>query len=137
MIGLEPAQVELLWDGIEPVLWSALIENKVEDRCDLEAFRRAVRCGQAMVAQVADGIEVYAYLGLEILPLREGGKALHVRYLGGKQMRKWLQALHQDLQRCARELGCDCVSLVGRKGWGRALAGLGWRVGAVTMEVKA
>ena len=136
MAGLMQEEVERRWDEIEPALWAALIENKVEDRCDLEAFRRAVRCGQAMVAQVTDGGDPVAWLGLEILPLREGGKSLHVRYLGGSRMRSWLAALHHDLVKCARQLGCDCVSLVGRRGWSRQLHGLGWKVGIVTMEAR-
>lgn len=38
------------------------------------------------------------------------------------------------LRRHARALGCDQLTLIGRRGWTRALAELGWRETMVIME---
>lgn len=62
------------------------------------------------------------------------GRTCNIVVLGGERFSMWAH-LEADLAQWAREhWGCVRLSLVGRKGWARRLAGVGWGETAVTLE---
>lgn len=64
------------------------------------------------------------------------GRACNIVIVAGERFGAWAH-LEADIARWAREdWGCVRLSLVGRKGWTRRLAGAGWTETAVTLEKK-
>lgn len=61
-------------------------------------------------------------------------KLLRVNMLAGDRFDEWRDEMNHRLEVFAQENGAVGLELIGRKGWVRKLADLGWRERFVTME---
>ena len=75
-----------------------------------EAMLWVVVCGEDIVAAVVT--RVYAYAAK---------KGFAIEFVGGKQMRRWIDLVLDTLERVARESGCTHFEAYGRRGWQRWL----------------
>lgn len=56
------------------------------------------------------------------------GNYVEVKLVGGKDHRRWLAQLNEELGRSARAAGATRLIALGRAGWRKALPALGWAV---------
>jgi hypothetical protein len=61
-------------------------------------------------------------------------KILQVKMLSGDKFDEWKDPLNARLEVFAQENGCNGMELIGRRGWVRRLADLGWQERFTTME---
>ena len=61
-------------------------------------------------------------------------KMLTVHFAGGSKMMEWLDEIDSIFRRWALDNGCSGVELTGRKGWVKALEGVGWKPSFVIVE---
>jgi hypothetical protein len=61
-------------------------------------------------------------------------KMLTVHFAGGSKMIEWLPEMDSIFRRWALDNDCSGVELTGRKGWVKALEGLGWKPSFVIVE---
>ena len=50
-----------------------------------------------------------------------GYRALSVQYVGGGDMKDWIEKMHDTLKRFAVDCGCTAIEVCGREGWIRSL----------------
>ena len=74
---------------------------------------------------VLDGDELLA-AATAWLGEREGVKLVEVKLVGGRDYRRWLGELNEVIGRDARVAGATRMIAIGRRGWAKALAPLGW-----------
>lgn len=67
---------------------------------------------------------------------RHGNKWLDVMTIGGRDWAKWAPMLNVELERYARQVGCDAVTAHVKRGLEKWLHRLGWRVRQVHMEYR-
>lgn len=130
---LPPEAALMVWDKSLPMLRAAVDAHPGEWPEDLEALRESVELGERLLVHIIDDGELRGVAMLEFVNLTDG-KCLHVRYLGGEGMADWLPALHARLREIALAYDCQWMGLIGRCGWKRALANMGWRPMAITMR---
>jgi len=135
VIALPPEAALVLWNDCVPELARAIEQHPAEWFESLDEMRESVATGERMLIQVLEAGEVLAVALVEFQELRDG-KCLHVRYLGGHRMDEWLDEMHARLGEIGRAYGCKWVGMIGRYGWKRALAELGWRTVAITMRAE-
>lgn len=61
-------------------------------------------------------------------------KMLQVRMLSGDRFDEWIDMAQNTLDQIAMDNDCDGMELIGRRGWIRKLARLGWEEAYVTAE---
>jgi hypothetical protein len=63
----------------------------------------------------------------------ERGRTCNIVVVAGERFGTWAH-LEADIAQWARDWNCVRLSLIGRRGWVRRLAGAGWTEAAVTLE---
>jgi hypothetical protein len=51
---------------------------------------------------------------------------VEVKLVGGREFRRWIGELNDELGRLARLAGAERMVAIGRRGWGKILPRLGW-----------
>lgn len=122
LICVDPKRVHEVWPLAEPLLRRAIA------RTGLSAFRdieREVLCGNSLlwlaVERKRRKFTVIAAASTR-LQRTDAGKVCVITACGGKDMPRWAGLLGQ-IEDFARNEGCQCVRIYGRKGWLRALDG--------------
>jgi hypothetical protein len=115
-ICVPPAKVPQVW----PYVWQMI--QKAYDRTDYGNFNdaeSAVFKGDALLWIVWREPEVVATL---ITRVRNTNKSrvCEVCAAGGKESRVWLHMM-ATIEQYARDMGCNRISVTGRKGWARLL----------------
>lgn len=110
------------WSFLEPFV--ALALEYSQERLELEDVKRLVAEGGALVllAWKPDEKRVHAVM------LCEGKnyarkKVFSIGICGGTDLFEWAPVVWPGILHIARDLGYDQVEVVGRRGWGRFLAG--------------
>lgn len=130
-----PGEVaNMMWEQFKDHLELAMIQSPTDTAENMEALRTDIRNNKAMLMQIWDGCELVATAVLEFTEYRDG-KSLHIRYLGGEGFTVWRDELHERVEEMARAHDCKWISLSGRAGWKRELAGLGFN--PVAIELRA
>ena len=97
------------------------------DRPDLPA---ALRCGEAQLWLVRDNVSVRAAVVtlIQDVPLSDATRERRclLWLIGGRDASKWGDGLVRTLEPWARARGCVALWGVGRKGWARLVARLGF-----------
>lgn len=93
-----------------------LIDELLDGRASLWLLRKG---GDPVSAAVTEVVET------------PQGKFIHGRHLGGGHVDEAVAAVRAY----ARRIGADKIKIVGRKGWQRRLAKMGWRQAGVIMEL--
>lgn len=134
MRGVLARDIDRVWPEIEEFLDFA--EERSHGALTAENIRDAVRERdmQAMVA-VDERDDI---IGVAITELRvslSGMRVLHIVALGGKRWNEWQEEGDRVLREWARSVEAPVVQLLGRRGWARQLAPLGWKEDAVMMTL--
>lgn len=122
LICVDPARVHEVWPLAEPLLRRAIARTGLSAFSDIE---RDILGGSALL-WLAVGVE-RSNLGILAaastrLQRTDASKVCVVTACAGNGMPRWLGLLGR-IEEFARDEGCNCVRIYGRKGWLRALDG--------------
>lgn len=98
----------------------------------LDAIRE--RDMQALVAVDEDG-EIIGVAITEIMIALSGLRVLNIVALAGDRFDEWKDEGDRVLRLWARDADTPMIHMVGRKGWTKKLASLGWTESAVMMSL--
>jgi hypothetical protein len=122
LICVDPELVHEIWPLAKPLLRRAIARTGLSAFCDLE---REILCGNALLWLAVEGegskIAILAAASTK-LQLTETEKVCLITACSGQDMLRWLGLIGQ-IEEFARNEGCNCVRIYGRKGWLRALVG--------------
>jgi len=116
LVVCDPAKIEELWQHVEPVLAPAFGDKTAPDST-IESTLEALRRGAALLWVVwsEDRRKILAAATTEIWNLASR-KVCVVTSCAGQSVEEWSHYL-RDMERYAREEGCDVIRIYGRKGW--------------------
>lgn len=111
-----------------PLLSEAI--SRSDGRWTLEQAWQDIYSGVLAVFLVTDGD---ALIGVFTVRLAQSPERrwLVIEDLAGERIDEWIEGADDAVSRFARALDCTQVMAEGRKGWGRKLKSLGWRVDTV------
>lgn len=131
LVAVPPAKTGKAWPFIEAWVAAALKRGNA-DQSPEDIRQQLDRGGMQLWLIWGDGRPH----GVCITELVEStrGRICNLVVLAGERFGTWAH-LEADIARWASEhWGCVRLSLIGRKGWARRLAGAGWVETAVTLE---
>lgn len=115
---IDPEKIELFWPHVEPLLRSAAVKTGLALFSDIE---REIFAGRSLVWIAWNGSAIEAAASTS-LKNTESGLVCLIVACGGDDMARWLPLLDR-IEAYAKEEGCRCVRIIGRKGWERVLSG--------------
>lgn len=122
LVCVDPARVHEIWPLAAPLLRRAIARTGLSAFCDIE---REVLCGNALLWLAVEGegstVAILAAASTR-LQRTHAGKVCVITACAGTDMPRWL-GLIARIEEFARNEGCNCVRIYGRKGWLRALDG--------------
>lgn len=131
LVPVPPAKVGKAWPHVEEWVERALERGNADHTA--EGIRDQIHRGTSQLWLVWGEGQPQGVVITEILDGARG-RTCNIVVLAGERFSGW-EHLQADLAQWAREYwGCVRLSLVGRKGWVRRLAGAGWSETAVTLE---
>jgi hypothetical protein len=119
---VDPKRVREIWPYVEPLLRKAIARTALSAFTDIE---RDILNGYALLWIAVGGeesdpaIEAAASTSLQQI---DAGKVCVITACAGANMARWLPLI-KGIEAYARDEGCECVRIFGRKGWLRALDG--------------
>lgn len=117
LLAIPADQVDTVWPQVRGPLAKAIGDRRsCIDDVLLDVLRR-----DAQLWLVLRGEEVRAALVTRELRYPRG-RSLLIQLLAGQGLGEWVHLL-AELERHARELGCDAVEIQGRRAWERVLPG--------------
>lgn len=126
LVCVNPADVHLIWPQAKGLIRAAIEKTDLSDFSDVEYD--VLSGDQLLWLAISDHIEAAATTHL--IKTR-GRPVLIVTACSGAQRERWLP-LFAKIEKYAKDEGCKCVRLYGRKGWERVLNG--YRVEHVILE---
>lgn len=104
-------------------LFSHLVPSILErsrGRLTLETFVESIAKRETHLFAVWDGREVLTIVGLDVSIAPSGLKVGTIRFASGKDSPRWIHLI-ADMEANAREVGCEVLEIIARKGWERKL----------------
>jgi hypothetical protein len=108
----------------DPLHWDRWpqAEAFLEPARKLGGFKNVIEPDEELFA-VLDGDEL---LAVATAWFSVDGKYVEVKLVGGKDRHKWLRELDDKIGATARRAGARMLLAIGRAGWSKSLAALGW-----------
>jgi hypothetical protein len=116
-ICVDPKRIHEFWPYARDLIEAAVKRTKLSAWCDIED---AVLCGDQLLWMAWNGKEIEAAATTHLVETEEKPVCV-LTACGGKDMGRWLP-LFSDIETYAKNEGCSCVRIFGRKGWARVLA---------------
>jgi hypothetical protein len=122
LVCVDPKRVHEIWPHVAPMLRRATLRTGLSAFAKIE---REILHGGALLWIAVSGeggrlaIEAAASTSLQ---QTDAGKACVITACAGTAIARWL-ALISTIEAYAKDEGCTCVRIFGRKGWLRALEG--------------
>jgi hypothetical protein len=122
LICVDPARVHEIWPAVAPLLRKAILKTGLSAFVDVE---HDILSGDALLWLAVDGkasrlaIDAAASTRLQHT---DAGKVCVITACAGRDMSRWLPLI-SGIENYARDEGCSCVRIFGRKGWRRVLEG--------------
>ena len=122
LVCVDPKQVHEIWPHVAPLLRRAIAGTGLSAFADIE---RDILRGNALPwlalsdERGAAAIEAAASTTLQ---QTDNGKVCIITACAGANMARWLPLINH-IEAHAKEEGCRCVRIFGRKGWLRVLEG--------------
>ena len=122
LVCVDPKRVHEIWLHVAPLLRRAIARTGLSAFADIE---RDVLRGNALLWLAASGeagtatIEAVASTALQ---QTDSGKVCIITACAGANMARWLPLINH-IEAYAKNEGCTCVRIFGRKGWLRVLEG--------------
>jgi hypothetical protein len=115
---VDPKRVREAWPSVAPLLKLAIAKTGLAAFATIE---REILDGLSLlwIAWNDRGIEAAASTSLQ---QTDAGKVCVITACAGSDMARWLPLI-RGIESYAREEGCCCVRIFGRKGWARVLGG--------------
>lgn len=115
---IDPSRAPEIWPSVAPLLKQAIARTRLAQFATIE---REILGGLSLlwVAWNSRGIEAAASTSLQ---QTDAGKVCVITACAGSDMARWLPLI-RGIESYAREEGCCCVRIFGRKGWARVLGG--------------
>jgi hypothetical protein len=125
-----PAKTRHAWPHIAAWVSEALIRGNAD--LSPENIRQHLDSGSMQLWLAWDGRPVGCCIAELVDSVR--GRCCNLVIVAGERFAAWAH-LEADVARWAHEhWGCVRLSLIGRRGWARRLAGSGWQEASVTLE---
>jgi len=122
LVCVDPGRVHEIWPAVAPLLRRAIARTGLSAFADIE---RDILTGQALLWIAASGegssVAVDA-VASTCLQQTDAGKVCVITACAGANMSRWLPLI-TGIEDYARDEGCTCVRIFGRKGWLRVLEG--------------
>jgi hypothetical protein len=118
LVCIDPARIHEVWPHVRPLLEKACRRTGLNALADFEADILAGR-SVVWIAWNGNAIEAAA---ATVLINSDIGKVCVITLCAGRKMSRWLNLIHR-IEDYARDEGCACVRIFGRKGWLRLLEG--------------
>ena len=122
LICVDPARVHEIWPLAEALLRRAIARTGLSAFCEVE---QEILCGNALLWLAVEGegstITILAAASTR-LQRTDAGKVCVITACAGNRMPCWL-GLISRIEEFARNEGCGCIRIYGRKGWLRVLDG--------------
>lgn len=116
LVCVDPKRVNEVWPLAKGFIEAAAKRTGLTEFCDIED---AVLCGDELLWLVWNGENVEAAATTQLVA-RLDKPVCVLTACGGDNMSRWLPLLEQ-IETYARNEGCSCVRIYGRKGWSRVL----------------
>lgn len=118
LICVDPKRVREFWRHVEPLLRKAIERTGISDFRDIECD---ILYGDALLWICWDGKQILC-AGSTLITETSAGKVCVITACGGTDMHSWLPLLSK-VEQYAKEQGCRCTRIIGRRGWLRVLEG--------------
>lgn len=118
LICVDPSRVHELWPHVAPLLRRATARTGLSAFSEIE---RTILTGDALLWIAWDGSAIEAAASTS-LQQTDAGKVCVITTCAGANMARWLPLIRR-IEAYARDEGCECVRIFGRKGWARVLEG--------------
>lgn len=118
LVCIDPLRTHEIWPHVSPLLKAACRRTGLNAFSDIEAD---ILAGRSLLWLAWNGHAAEA-AAATVLINSEIGKVCVITVCGGSRMKRWLPLLGQ-IEDYARNEGCACVRIYGRKGWLRVLDG--------------
>ncbi len=122
LVCVDPGRVHEIWRAVAPLLRQATARTGLSAFADIE---REVLAGSALLWLAVRGEEralVIDAAASTSLQHTDAGKVCVITACAGNDMSRWLPLI-SGIENYARDEGCVCVRIFGRKGWLRVLEG--------------
>lgn len=116
LVCADPQQVHLFWPHVSHLLRSAIQRTGLSD---WEETERSILDGKALLWLAWDGEKIISAAATTLAKV-DRQKICTLVACGGEDMMQWFPLL-EKIEGYARDEGCDCVRIFGRKGWARML----------------
>jgi hypothetical protein len=118
LICVDPRRVHDIWPHVAPLIHNAVKRTNLSHTLDIELD---VLAGRSLLWLAWDGAAVKAAATTALIRT-DREKVCVLTACGGGDMAQWLPLLPK-IEHYARDEGCICVRIHGRKGWARVLDG--------------
>jgi hypothetical protein len=131
LLCVDPKRIHEIWPHVAPLLRRAIARTGLSAFADIE---QDILRGNALLWLAVGGeggataIEAAASTSLQ---QTDGGKVCIITACAGADMARWLPLINH-IEAYAKEEGCRCVRIFGRKGWLRVLEG--YRATSVVLD---
>ena len=106
--------VERVWADIAPILKKAV---RLTDDQTMDTLLSSLLL-EKMQLWIGHEGDVIVYAGVtQILNSQSGKKTAQIMYLSGSRLSEWSERHRKVIEAWAKNIGCDRVEIVGRRGW--------------------
>jgi len=121
LVCVDPKRVGEIWPHVEPLLRKAIARTALSAFSDIE---RDIINGNALlwIAGGGEGAPAIEAVASTSLQQTDAGKVCVITACAGAKMARWLPLI-KGIEAYAKDEGCHCVRIFGRRGWLRALDG--------------
>lgn len=124
---VDPAHIEIVWPVAAPLIKKAMQRG---DLGTFEGVKNDVLGAHALLWLAWIEPEI-AGVAVTQISNTEGGKVCVIVACGGSGINSWV-SLISAIEKYAKDEGCRCTRIFGRKGWARLLKG--YRTARVVLE---
>jgi len=118
LVCVDPGSIQAIWPHVAQRLSKATAKTGLSAFAEIE---RDVLNGKALLWVAWNGRSIEAVAATS-LQQTDAGRVCVITACAGADMTRWLPLI-RFIETYAREEGCTCVRIFGRKGWARVLDG--------------
>jgi hypothetical protein len=127
LICVDPKRVHEIWPHVVHLIHGAVKRTNLSHTLDIDDD---ILHGHGLLWLACDGSKILAAMTTSLVST-DRDKVCILTACGGSEMMQWLPLLRK-IEAYAKDEGCGCVRIYGRKGWARLLDG--YRVEHVILE---
>lgn len=116
LICVDPQRVHEFWPFVKDMIRSAVKRTNLSHSQDIEYD---ITSGEALLWLIWDETKIVGAVSTSLIET-DASKVCVLTACGGENMRQWLPLLTK-IEKYAKDEGCSCVRIFGRKGWLRVL----------------